>query len=495
MTPEGQWLYDTLDTAFQAVWNGGTDMLRRAVDYVLQDDEAYVPVADGVNWSQPPQKIASLDGAIRAVRSVDVAGDGKLLLFVARDKGDRLLACEKGARQLTDVTATRGLQSASATYAWGDFNGQRRLDLISFDGKAVTLHAQQADGKFKASPLDLGKALENGCLSLTAMDVGGKDRAGLLVGGNALPVVVALDAAGKAAGTALTAPGLDLAKLGKAGVSLVADLDGDGVADVLAVREKGSILFRGQTPGQYQPGVACAVTCGDALNGVCVGDYDGDGHLDVLVSGGTTRLMWVNDGKGAFAERFAAVGEMATHAQNIRGADCMAGDVNNDGRQDILLAYANASPVTYFGRGFLSFGHSHSIDINEKNLLPDANNAKAGMQSGCLADVDGDGAQDLVMALSSGEIWVLFRENGDGEARLAVAAVPLGATYKGPVAVSGWIDKRCLGAWNVLPGVSQAYFGRTEAGPVTLKWRLPGGQAQTKEVVLEKGGTVWVEIK
>jgi hypothetical protein len=30
---------------------------------------------------------------------------------------------------------------------------------------------------------------------------------------------------------------------------------------------------------------------------------------------------------------------------------------------------------------------------------------------------------------------------------------------------------------------------------VTLKWRLPGGQEQSKEVVLEKGGTLKVEIK
>jgi hypothetical protein len=63
------------------------------------------------------------------------------------------------------------------------------------------------------------------------------------------------------------------------------------------------------------------------------------------------------------------------------------------------------------------------------------------------------------------------------------------------VTVTGWIGKRCLGAWNVLPGVSQAFLCRSDAGPVTLKWRLPGGKEQTKEVVLEKAGTLKVEIK
>jgi hypothetical protein len=173
----------------------------------------------------------------------------------------------------------------------------------------------------------------------------------------------------------------------------------------------------------------------------------------------------------------------------------MAGDVNNDSRQDILVAYANASPVTYFARGFLSFGHSHSIDISENNLLPDAGNAKEGQQSACLADLDGDGAQDMALALKSGEIWIFFRENSDQEARMAVAALPLAGTAKGPVTVTGWLGKRCLGAWNVLPGVSKANFGRTDAGPLTIKWRLPGGKEQSKDVVLEKGGILKVQIK
>lgn len=495
LNPEGQWLYDTLEQRYQEVWNGGTDMLRRAVDYVLQDDDAFVPVTDGVQWSRPPVKIGSLDGTIRAVRPVDLAGDGTQTLFVSRDNGDRLLACDAGARTFTDVTAARGLRSSSVAYAWGDFSGQRRLDLISFDGQGMKWHAQQADGTFTAGPLDLGQAVANGCVSLAALDVGTKDRAGLLVGGTGLPALVAFDAAGQPTVTTLTAPGIDLAVLGKAGASLVADFDGDGVADVLAVREQGSILFRGRAPGQFQAGTACAVRCGDAVRGVCIGDYDGDGRLDVLVAGGITRLMWINDGTGAFTERFRAVGEMMTHDQVVRGSDCLVADVNNDGRQDILLTYANTSPVTYFGRGFLSFGHSHTLDISENNLLPGANNARDGAQSGCLADMDGDGAQDLVLALASGELWVLFRDSREASAYVVTAALPIASPHKGPVAVTGWAGKRCLGAWNVSPGTGQACFGLPEAGPVAVTWRMPDGRQETREVAIEQAGTLRVELK
>jgi hypothetical protein len=92
----------------------------------------------------------------------------------------------------------------------------------------------------------------------------------------------------------------------------------------------------------------------------------------------------------------------------------MAGDFNNDGRQDIVIGYSAAEPRIFFNRGFRSFGNAASINMGWKELLP---------------------------------------------------------------------------------GVSQACFGRTEAGAMTLKWRLPGGQEQTREVVLEKGGTVKVELK
>jgi hypothetical protein len=492
---KGVWHFDTLDQGMQATWAGGTDMLRRAIHYIVQDDQAEVPTTEGVTWTGSPEKIATLDGAIRTVRPVDLAGDGQHLLFVAGDNGDRLLACDPKTRTFADVTADRGLQSQSLAWAWGDFSGQGRLDLVSYDGKTVTLHAQQADGKFKSGPLDLGQALDGGCGSLAALDGGVKERAGLLVNGNGLPVLVVFDAGGKASATALTAPGIDLAKQGKAGACLVADFDGDGYADILALREEGGILFRGEAPGKFKPGIACAAKSGNADTRACTGDYDGDGCLDVLVFGGTTRLIWVNNGAGDFTERFCDVGEMVSHDQRVRGTDSMTGDVNNDGRQDVLLAYANSSPVTYFSRGFLSFGHSHSLDIKERQLLPEANHATDGQQSACLADLDGDGAQDLALALNNGEIWVFFRENSDNEARMAVAALPIAGAFKGPVTVTGWIGKRCLGAWNVLPGVSPACFGRTDAGPITLKWRLPGGQEQSREVEIMKGGRLKVEIK
>jgi len=490
---DGLWILKNLDDRMlQTVWAGGTDMLRRAVDYILSDSDPSVPVAEGVALSKEPVKLASLTGTIRAVRTVDLAGNGKLSLFVACDGGDRLFDGTKG-RTFTDLTESRSLQSKSQAFAWGDFAGQGRLDLISFDGKTVSLYAQQADGKFLAKPLDLGGAVSTGCVALAALDVGTQGRSGLLVSGDSWPVLVALDAQGKATATALAAPGVERTKLGKPGACLVADFDGDGLADVLLPAESGSVLFRATAPGKFAPGMACAVKLGKSPSAACLCDFDGNGRFDVLCVNRDGSLLWENAGDGKFTETFEWTGELSYGASR-RGIDCMAGDFNNDGRQDVLIAYSAADPKLFFNRGFRTFGNAAGINMGWKVLLPAA---MQGQTSACLGDLDGDGAQDLALALKNGELWVVFRESSDADlnAMMAAASLPVSGPYKGPVTVTGWIGKRCLGAWNVLPGVSQACFGRTEAGALTLKWHLPGGQEQTKEVVLEKGGTVKVEIK
>ena len=38
---------------------------------------------------------------------------------------------------------------------------------------------------------------------------------------------------------------------------------------------------------------------------------------------------------------------------------------------------------------------------------------------------------------------------------------------------------------SVQPGISEAFFGRTEPGEVTIKWQLPGGAPQTARIMLK----------
>lgn len=477
--------WETLQVSshMEATWAGGSDMLLRAVRYTLSDTTADFPVKSGARWEDPVQ-VGKVDDIVR-LRPVDLAGNGKWSIFATSAKGDKLFSFDKAAKKLAEVTAAKKLTSKSIAACWGDFNGDGKLDLASFDGKAVTVFAQQADGTFKSQAVALAADALATCKALATVDVGQKDKLGLLISGGAAPVIVR-DLLGKEPKAEALAEGtLDSAPLGKAGESLVADFDGDAIADVMCLFEKGSLLYKGKGGGVFAPAAKCAVALGIGANPACVADFDADGKLDVFTVAEDGERVWQNEGNGKFVDYLNISGEIA-YISKQNGVDCFLCDVNNDGRQDAMITYSGEPGLhVFFNRGFRSFGHAHDLDIQENRLLEQG---VAGAKTGCIADFNDDGAQDMLAALPNGEVWILYRSIEDGQTLSAVAALPLSSTYKGPVKVIGWggeRNERCLGAWNVIPGVTDAFFGTRDAGKIKIKWQIPGGAEQSADIMVE----------
>jgi hypothetical protein len=102
-----------------------------------------------------------------------------------------------------------------------------------------------------------------------------------------------------------------------------------------------------------------------------------------------------------------------------------------------------------------------------------------------MADFTGHNAFDMFLVLANGELWLLPRRVEDA-ALGVVAALSPKSPHAGPVHVTAFDqNKRPLGAWSITAGGPGAMFGMSEPGPLTLKWRLPGGVMQQKEVVVE----------
>ncbi|HUT35756.1 MAG TPA: VCBS repeat-containing protein [Planctomycetota bacterium] len=493
----GAWLLDILDEHMEGTWAGGTDMLQRAVKYALTDPAPMFPVKAMASWAEP-KKIAKLDGKVHGAIPVDIAGDGQLALHIFCEAGDRVLRWDKAKKALGDATAALKLGAKSLAAAWGDFDGDGRLDLASFDGKALTLWLQAQDGTFSAK----GSAIElkDGCLGLAAIGiVGGTSpsrdtrredtpptigAAGVLVSTSSYPLLLTAEAGGTLKSSYLVPPTTGKfigSGLGAARPCLLADFDGDNVPDVLQPFAKGAVLYKGKGLGVVDGGTRIeGVGTGEGDAGAFIGDFDADGLLDVFVGADERCLIWHNRGNCRFEETLPISGEIA-YISKPNAIGGTTGDANNDGRQDVLILYSNRSPHVFFNRGFRSFGHAHELDIDENRLLEAAGE---GQQAGCLADLDGDGGQDMTIVLTNGELWVLFRETGDVPALALRAALAVGG-FAGPLTVTGWSEKRCLGAWNVLPGTSEASFGVFEPGPVKLKWQFPGKDAQEKQVIVE----------
>ena len=177
---------------------------------------------------------------------------------------------------------------------------------------------------------------------------------------------------------------------------------------------------------------------------------------------------------------FKLTGEIS---YQTREASIVAGvcDLNNDGRQDLMLLHSDAVPQIFFSRGYRSFGFSISMDLSRTPLLPAASD---GQVAGCVADFTGDGAQDLAVVLGDGACVVVTRA-GTGEDLCARAIVSPKSGRVGPVRVWALMNNRMLGAWNISMGSAPAFLCRSDAGPLKIKWQFPGQPEQTKDVLLE----------
>ena len=100
--------------------------------------------------------------------------------------------------------------------------------------------------------------------------------------------------------------------------------------------------------------------------------------------------------------------------------------------------------------------------------------------------VNGDGSQDMAIILKNGEAHVFLNDMEPDEA-LGVRAVLAGDSPAGPVTVTAWSEKRCLGGWSITPGTPGAFFGCYEPGEIEVRWRLPGAkEMQKKKFVVEE---------
>ena len=485
----GGYEMDKIDSHLQGTWAGSTDMLARCVEYIQSDPSATVPVDGESAWDSQKQ-IGKVTGKAAAAIPVEIGAGLKQYLFVAADGGDKLFLYDDAKKDMADVTGKLKLASKSRQAVWGDFDGDGKIDLASWDGKALTLHLQQADGTFAAKPVDIGDALKDGCIGLAVVDSGKNGRAAILASTAGWPVLFVPGDGGKWSATVLGAgsdgkPTTQPAgpDKGRATPCLVADFDGDGLPDILQICADGGLIYKGKSPGQFEKPVPCPVALGEGAGKAWLGDYAGDGLLDVFTVAEDRCRLWHNLGQFKFAELVGQSGEIA-YISKPGGIDGMTCDFNNDGRQDILIVYKDGTaPMLFFNRGFRSFGHAHApVDIQEANLLPEA---EKGAQAGGMGDFRGTGAQDMALVLNNGEVWMLYQKALADEPVLSVrVALPLKGAAAGPVTVTATTDKQPLGAWNLVAGLQTGFFARRTAGPITLKYQLPGEKPQTMKVVL-----------
>ena len=183
-----------------------------------------------------------------------------------------------------------------------------------------------------------------------------------------------------------------------------ADVNNDGKSDIIATEDDGSLcVFLGNGDGTFQAPLMLSV--GNNLVALGVGDFNGDGKLDVAVadsaSAGVIDIL-LGNGDGTFVLR--------TSNTVFYGAPpplpIAVGDLNHDGKADLAIG----TGVVLLGRGDGTF---------KKTYLPGVPGTASSL---VIADFNGDGNPDLAMANSSAttnDISILFG-NGDGTFQNAI---------------------------------------------------------------------------
>lgn len=187
------------------------------------------------------------------------------------------------------------------------------------------------------------------------------------------------------------------------GVAL-ADLDNDGDIDAFVCNHVFDDGTNGQLKIWLNNGTGIFTDSGQALGngnhtGADLGDLDGDGDIDALVTfnyGAAGNKIWLNDGNASF-----------TAGQTISmdfSADAGLGDLDGDGDLDIFITHRGGNKV-YFNDGTGQFTYSGQ-------LLGSSESAAVG-----LGDFDGDGDLDafvlnaIYQEARLNEIWI---NNGEG---------------------------------------------------------------------------------
>jgi len=352
--PQWTWTSDLPRTEMGGTFNGRVDRLAEMMTDVGAGRYFFpaVPVAK----FRTDLKVDQLPKPVRGVAMFDVNGDGKPDLYACSEGGDRLYL-QTGAMEFKDCTDSLGLGGlGSESVSFADVNADGRADLLA-DG---TIFLQQANGSFLKS--------------------------------NALPEE----------------------KKGLVKSSAFAELNGDGYPDVVISKQDGGLtayLNPGKSSGNFTDATSKMglnrEECGAKQSGFfSVGDWNGDDRADLFFAVGKGILL-LQDGNNHFALLpsklrldFTTYGE----AKGLTGSGCFA-PLWNSGSSDLIVS-------TDGNVKFISNVAGETVDFGPfGNEIEEGSDAQLATVA---EDLDADGNVDIYCASREDNMHMLYINRGYG---------------------------------------------------------------------------------
>jgi hypothetical protein len=222
------------------------------------------------------------------------------------------------------------------------------------------------------------------------------------------------------------------------------DYDGDGWLDIFVVNgsrlegfpggeEPTNHLYHNNRDGTFTDVTEAAGLIHSGWGqGVCVGDYDNDGHIDLFVTYYGKNVLYHNNGNGTFTDVTHQAGLL--QSGDFWNTGCAFLDYDRDGHLDLFVANyvayedgarvppncsykgtkVNCGPLGLRGsRNFLyhNNGKGEFVDVSEQSGILGTGTHYC--FSPCVFDYDNDGWPDIYVSADSTPS-VLYRNNRDG---------------------------------------------------------------------------------
>ena len=200
----------------------------------------------------------------------------------------------------------------------------------------------------------------------------------------------------------------------------VGDFNGDGIQDLAVTNQVSNNvnILLGNGSGGFTNAPGSPIALGTVAYGVAVGDFNGDGIADLAVTnfGSGTVSILLGNGDGTFTQTLIPTVAVGTNPYGVA-----VGDFNGDGVVDLVITNETSSTVRIFlGNGDGTFTQASGSPV------PVGTNP----YSVAVADFNGDGIQDLAVANNgSGNVSILLG-NGNGTFTNASASpIAVGSTF------------------------------------------------------------------
>ncbi len=203
----------------------------------------------------------------------------------------------------------------------------------------------------------------------------------------------------------------------------VADSNGDGLPDFVALGENGIYFSYGKPDGSLETAPAYEVT--GIISYAVTADFNGDGIPDIIASGDNHLAISLGKGDGTFLP-YRNLDTGAVHFNGYNTAmvcRVVHGDFNGDGKEDLL---ASGAADTYSLEPHVYYLQGNGDGTFQKPVQVGSGTDYFGMYDVLrTVDLNGDGRSDFVRApdINSGTLSVQI-SNGDGTFTTKSSPVP-----------------------------------------------------------------------